>query len=41
MITDSKYLEYGARQIDYVIEDMIDKYVIDNILIGKKEIYIK
>ena len=37
----SRYEEYGARRIEQVIEDEIDNYVIDSILAGNKEIYIK
>ena len=40
IVDKSKYKEYGARKIDYVLEDIVDKYIIDNILLGKKEIYI-
>jgi len=40
MIDKSRYQEFGARKIDNVLEDTIDNYVIDNILEGKKEIYI-
>lgn len=40
MVDLSRYLEFGARKIDQVIEDKIDDYVIDNILEGKTEIYI-
>ena len=37
----SRYLEFGARKIDSVMEEVIDNYVIDSIIDGKKEIYIK
>lgn len=40
MIDSTRYLEFGARKIDQVIEDKIDDYVIDNILDGKKDIYV-
>ena len=40
IVDKSKYKEYGARKIDYVLEDVVDKDIIDNILLGKKEIYI-
>ena len=40
IINLSRYLEFGARKIDQVIEDKIDDYVIDSILEGKKEIYV-
>ena len=40
IVDKSKYNEYGARKIDYVLEDLVDKDIIDNILLGKKEIYI-
>ena len=36
----SRYEEFGARKIDSIIEEEIDNIVIDNILIGNKEIYI-
>lgn len=36
----TRYEEFGARKIDQVIENEIDSYVIDNILIGNKEITI-
>lgn len=36
----TRYEEFGARKIDQVIEDEIDNYVIDNILLGNKEITI-
>jgi len=39
IIEESRYQEFGARRIDGVIEDIVDNYVIDNILSGKKEIY--
>ena len=41
IVDKSRYLEFGARKIDSVIEDRIDNYIIDSILDGKKEIYIK
>ena len=40
MIEDSRYIEFGARKIDKVIEDTIDNYVIDHILDGEDNIYI-
>lgn len=40
MIDLTRYLEFGARKIDQVIEEKIDDYVIDNILDGKTEIYV-
>ena len=40
MINLTRYLEFGARKVDQVIEDKIDDYVIDNILDGKTEIYV-
>ncbi len=40
MIQNTRYLEFGARKIDQVIEDEIDDYVIDHILSGKTEIYV-
>ena len=40
MIADTRYLEFGARKIDRVIEDKIDDYVIDSVLDGKTNIYI-
>ena len=36
----TRYEEFGARKIEQVIEDEIDNYVIDNILLGNKEIVI-
>ena len=41
IIEKSRYLEFGARKLDYVIEEEIDNYIIDSILEGKKEILIK
>lgn len=40
MVNLSRYLEFGARKIDQVIEDKIDDYVIDSILDGKMEVYV-
>lgn len=40
IINLTRYLEFGARKIDQVIEDKIDDYVIDSILNGKTEIYV-
>lgn len=40
MIDDTRYLEFGARKIDRVIEEKIDDYVIDSILEGKTEVYV-
>jgi len=40
IVDKSKYKEYGARKVNYILEDIVDKYIIDNILLGKKEIYI-
>ena len=40
MIDKTRYLEFGARKVNSVVEEMIDRNVIDNILDGKKEIYI-
>ena len=40
MIYATRYLEFGARKVDQVIEDKIDDYVIDNILEGKTDIYV-
>ena len=40
IISESRYLEYGARKIDQAIDDYIDSYVIDELLTGKKEIYV-
>ena len=31
MIKESNYLEYGARKIDYVLEEFIDRHIIDNL----------
>lgn len=36
----TRYLEFGARKVDQVIEDKINDYVIDSILDGKKEVYV-
>ena len=40
MINLTRYLEFGARKVDQVIEEKIDDYVIDSILDGKKEVYV-
>ena len=37
----TRYMEFGARKIDQVIEDRINNYVIDNILEGKTDIHVK
>ena len=34
----SEYEEFGARKVDKIIEDKVDSYIIDHILIGKSEI---
>ena len=34
----SEYEDFGARRIDKIIEDKVDTYVIDHILLGKNEI---
>lgn len=36
----SNYEEYGARQIDKIIEEYIDTYVVDSLIEGKDEIVI-
>lgn len=41
MVKDSRYLEFGARKIDQVIEDVVDNSVIDSILNGENEIYVE
>lgn len=40
MVKSTRYLEFGARKVDQVIEEEIDDYVIDSILDGKTEIYV-
>ena len=40
MIIMTRYTEFGARKVDSVIEEVVDNYIIDNVLSGKKEIYI-
>jgi len=40
IIDEIRYLEFGARKIDRVIEEKIDDYVIDSILDGKTDIYV-
>lgn len=40
IVTDTRYMDYGARKVEKVIEDKIDDYIIDNILDGKAEIYV-
>ena len=40
MVNLTRYLEFGARKIDQVVEDKIDDYVIDSILEGKTEVYV-
>ena len=41
IVDKSRYMEFGARKIDSVLEERIDNYVIDSILNGNKEICIK
>ena len=41
VIKESRYLEFGARKINSVMEEKIDNYIIDSILNGDKEICIK
>ena len=41
IIDESRYKEFGARKIDYIIEKNIDNIVINSFLNGKKEITIK
>ena len=36
----SEYEEFGARRIDKIIEDKVDTYIIDHILLGKNEILV-
>lgn len=38
IINKSNYEEFGARQIDKIIKDCIENYIIDNILIGNEYI---
>lgn len=40
IISASRYLEFGARKIDQVIQEKVDDYIIDSILDGKTEIYV-
>lgn len=40
IVKESRYNEFGARKIDQVIEDNVDTLVINDILNGKKEIFI-
>lgn len=40
MVKFTRYLEFGARKVEQVIEDKVDDYVIDSILDGKKEVYV-
>ena len=37
----SNYEEYGARKINKIIKDKIETIVIDKIIDGKDEVYIK
>lgn len=41
IIKKSNYLEYGARKVDKIIEDVINKYILDMIINGKSDIYLK
>ena len=40
MIIKSEYETFGARRIDKLLDEVIDNYVIDNILCGRNEVYI-
>ncbi len=40
VIALSKFEEFGARKVDKIIEDKIDRLVIDSILVGKKKVSI-
>lgn len=40
IVTLTRYLEFGARKIDRIIEEKVDDYIIDSILEGKKEVYV-
>ena len=40
IVNETRYLEFGARKVDCVIEEIIDNYVIDEILKDKKDIYV-
>lgn len=40
LVNNTRYLEFGARKIDQIIEEKVDDYVIDSILDGKNNIYI-
>lgn len=37
----SEYEEFGARRIDKIIEDKLDTYIIDHILLGKNDITVQ
>lgn len=41
IIKSSKYEMYGARKLGKIIDEMVDDVIIDNLLIGKKNIAIK
>ncbi len=40
MVELTRYLEFGARKVEQVIEEKVDDAVIDSILEGKSEIYL-
>jgi len=37
----SNYEDYGARKIDKIIKDKIENQIIDNLIEGNENIYIK
>lgn len=41
IIKKSNYLEYGARKVDKIIEDTINRYILDMILCGESNISLK
>lgn len=41
IIQKSNYLEYGARKVDKIIEDTINRYILDMILSGESNIRLK
>ena len=41
IIKESEYNLYGARKLNKILEDKIDNIVIDSILSGKKQVFIK
>lgn len=41
IIEKSNYLEYGARKVDKIIEDVVNRYILDMIIYGKSDISLK